>query len=1092
MPRAKRAPVVLPPPASDSENYPGSEPKKRKRRTPAEKMADDAALKVERQRKAKERKEAARIKAEQKQADREKAKAEKDAAKVKAGTDKTNTKAASATGKKAAARSKKSTGQEKTKDVLLGDETSASKKVAELEQKLAQAEADKNQGRITNIAQLQPPRPPVRQNSSADLHSAADVEGSDRATAGNTLVHDADEHHTLDPSSDVSMFSNKSMTDRELSTLSELSGDLSTEAVPLKKTKLAQTNDMSFPSPSEERVAQCEPLSIKDIDRTYMSEDEDKTPRADKPGKTTYAREEVLQVVDPVHGEFQIHQSTKWGVDGHSSHSPLVQTTRRAPFAATPTPLPRLDVHRYAPRASDTVLGNRSSADQKKTPRWLESSFFDSGDEDTEWYSALRSPVKTTAARAAQSKAYTVKDSTAGITGDSDSDSLSEQDEERPVTARQKPSRRHMNRIDDDEDYPQGHQYTCDEESPPAFVGDNSYSKRPDHAESLQLHQKEYLRPLNDCDGRDAAQARDHPPQSQRDSRRDQRAQHQDGHNAAQDHRSITRGSLGGFQGRQHDVRDSVKESRGIPPGHRGGLQDGRGVLRDRLDIYQDRRHDSQDLGGVSQDRGGILYDRRDIVQGQQGEHQDRLTALKNRRGILRDDSQDHRDGPPGSHAVVQDWRDSQRARMADQQGGILAARSTRSIATPTNDDLIAPPPGSDRWTTDMMAPGVSERLNEDIIPSKVISKKKQASKKHVPKSFTPEAPDTAGRPGSPPAATVDFFDEDDLDSETRSEITDEAGPRKKKRVTIADLPGGIGHDVRWNKTFIPTIYNYVATRRDPWTIGDEDFVPVLQELYNSVFRNDYNEYQVKAKDAIYIMTHKRLHDWRNGLGSAAIHVLEAHWQSPPGKFTTYSQRQAYAADAVKDYKFSFAQTYGNGDPSEWDGLLQGALILKTLAFHYSIVKHATIVPISAALHQGHDKAPVGAIGLAACAVERILRKWQRKEVKVTSTGEVKILPSNLSEEGSSNKATRGKASEKQRSKGIDEDATGSSFSAGDYGKKTRGWSRCAEQLDQTEVEDLIQSALQIAGGLARRYRAVEAYDSDEDERALLAVRRKK
>ncbi|TFK48663.1 hypothetical protein OE88DRAFT_1737448 [Heliocybe sulcata] len=903
MPRAKKAPAV-PPPASDSENHPGSEPKKRKRRIPAEKMADDAALKVERQRKAEERKEAARIKAEQKQADRNKAKAEKDAAKVKAGADRTNTKAASTTSRKASTRSKKSTGQEKTKDVLLGDETLVSKKVAELEQKLAQAEADKNQGHITNIAQLQPPRPPVRQISVADLHSAADTEGSDHAAAGNTVlavVTDASEHHSLDPSSDISMSSNKSMTDRELLMLSELSGDLSTDAVPLKKAKLAQTNDMSFPSPSEE------------IDRAYMSEDEEKMPRAGKPGKATYAG----GVVDPVHSELQIHQSMNWGVDSHSSHLPLVQTTCRAPLAAIPTPFPRLDVHGYAPKVSDTVLGNRSAADQKAPP-WLESNIFDSGDEDVERYSALCSPVKPMTAHTAQLKAYAVKDGTASITGDSDSGSPSEQDEEPPLTARPKPSQHHVNHIDDDEDYPQRH--PCNDDSP-TFVGDCN-SKRPD-AESLQRHRKEYLRPENDRDGRGAAQARDHPPQSQHDYRQDQRAQHQDGRNAAQDHRSINRGSLGGFQGRQ----DVVQGKRGSLQGRHedlqtmskraeaSSLQDSRGVLHDCIDIYQDPQQDSQDPRGVSQGHGDIPYDRCNIVQGQQGGYRDKLAASKDCQGILHDDSQDRWDGCPGSRAAVQGWHDFQRAQMTDQQDGILAAGSTRSVPTSADDDLIVPPPGPNRRTTDMMAPGVNEQSNEDIITSKAVSKKKQASRKHVPRSVTPEAPDTAGRPGSLPAATVDFFNEDDLDSETRSEVTDEAGPRKKKHVTIADLPGGIGHDVRWNKMFIPTIYSYVTTCRDPWTIGDEDLVPVLQELYNSVFRNDYNEYQVKAKDAIYIMMHKRLHDWRNGLGSAAIQVLEAHWQSPPGKFTTYSQRQAYAADAIKDYKFSFAQTYGNGNP---------------------------------------------------------------------------------------------------------------------------------------------------------------------------------
>ncbi|TFK52050.1 hypothetical protein OE88DRAFT_1644628 [Heliocybe sulcata] len=1050
MPRARKAAVVRPPPLDpetflEPEGTQLEEPKKRKRRTAAEREADDAALKVECQRKADEKKEAARLKAAQKQADKDKAKAQKDAAKAKMDTGKANAKTGSRSGRSIATRSKHSTELQYTQEVLLADETSAAKKVADLEQKLAQDVANKNQGRITNIAQLQPPR--LSGPVGAASGNAPEIPLADAAV---------DKHGTLDPSSDISMLSDNSLTQMELSIMSGLGGNLSTEATQPKKARLAQTDDTS-----QEQVA------LRDgdrIGRTPVSEEDEGTP-ATKPGKAISACVDFF----PVRNKHLDDLPARRSFDGHSSHSPLVQSVRRASLAATPTLLARLNVHGYAPSASTTTRDDGSVPDRHPA-LWTDSNFLESGDEDVEHYSALHSPLKTPAARTAQSKALAVKEGTHNIE-DSDSDSSRDlgnhQDEERGVAAHQRPRRHHIDYADDDEDHLRQHRYPRDERSTANVVGDVIELRPPYHADSRLLTQKEYQRPQKRQD--------EHVPTpfEQRSSGRDWR----------------------------DELQDCLHNRRDFPQG-RHERWDMHSVGQDLCNIAQDSLDGSRGTGDVAQDRRGMAQSRSNMhqapcedAQARRDNHEESRGITQNRRGVIkthRHVSQERHDNPQGvsrDHRInmhdhrndLHDHRIAPQDRCDTHESQPEVGGNTRVVSASIEREPVPLPADLVRRTTDMMVPGVNEHSDEEKIPSRVTSKRRQAQKKREIKSSTPEVVDMNGRSRSP--TTVDFFDEEELDCETRSEATDESGSRKKKHVTISDLPGGIGHDVRWNKMFIPTVYNYVATHRDPWTISDEDFVPVLQEVYNSVFRDDYGTYQVKAKDAIYTMTHKRLHDWRNGLGNAAIQVLEAYWNSQQGKFTTYSERQAYAADAVKNYKFSFAQTNSSGSPQDWDGLLQGALIVRTLAFHYSIVKQATICPISATVHQGRDKAPVGAIGLAACVVERILRKWQRKEVTVLNTGEVKVLPSNVRDGGLSDKATRGK---------TNEDVSGSSFSAGDYGKKTRGWSKCAEQLDGTEIGDLIQSAVQIAGGVARHYKGLEAYDSDEDERALLAVRRRK
>ncbi|KZT24608.1 hypothetical protein NEOLEDRAFT_1135044 [Neolentinus lepideus HHB14362 ss-1] len=62
-------------------------------------------------------------------------------------------------------------------------------------------------------------------------------------------------------------------------------------------------------------------------------------------------------------------------------------------------------------------------------------------------------------------------------------------------------------------------------------------------------------------------------------------------------------------------------------------------------------------------------------------------------------------------------------------------------------------------------------------------------------------------------------------------------------------------------------------------------------------------------------------------------------------------------------------------------------------------------------------------------------------------------------------------------------------FGSKDYRNKTRGWTRCAEDLPSEELQPLITAAMSAAGATARRLPILKVYDSDEDPRAMLAGR---
>ncbi|KZT29787.1 hypothetical protein NEOLEDRAFT_1144879 [Neolentinus lepideus HHB14362 ss-1] len=232
----------------------------------------------------------------------------------------------------------------------------------------------------------------------------------------------------------------------------------------------------------------------------------------------------------------------------------------------------------------------------------------------------------------------------------------------------------------------------------------------------------------------------------------------------------------------------------------------------------------------------------------------------------------------------------------------------------------------------------------------------------------------------------VDILDEDSDIVELESDVsgaTKVAQGSRKVKATNKDLPYDIGHSNLWLNIFIPAAVRFVSMLVNPWSLEDKELVPFLQAAYNCVFRETFGPYEVQAKDVLYSRVGQKLYEWRNGFGNTAIAVLDSVWCSDPHKYEHHSERIKYAAYQREHWRFIYID-YSNPDRKKWTGALASPLIAQTLAHHYSFVRLAPFIEIDGyeELSERNYK-PIGAIALAAAAMERALDLWKGNHVGV-------------------------------------------------------------------------------------------------------------
>ncbi|KAI0654345.1 hypothetical protein C8Q70DRAFT_1058588 [Cubamyces menziesii] len=222
-----------------------------------------------------------------------------------------------------------------------------------------------------------------------------------------------------------------------------------------------------------------------------------------------------------------------------------------------------------------------------------------------------------------------------------------------------------------------------------------------------------------------------------------------------------------------------------------------------------------------------------------------------------------------------------------------------------------------------------------------------------------------------------------------------------KRKWTTGDLPPGAQNDDRWNSRFVPTLYEYQGSRHDPWTFGDASSVDVVQAIWDKVY-GDSLPHKVVSNDNVHGLAIQKIYDWRSGIASAAIAVFERCFNaSERTKYTVDRAHKKAAIEAARSafcIKIHHAWGFVYRDPLEKTypghkrkGLFHSPFVLPIILQHLQQTKNSISVP---ELYRPDDKEypmspdrPIGAIGLIAAAVERVVCLWMSSEIVLRHDG---------------------------------------------------------------------------------------------------------
>ncbi|KAI5995420.1 hypothetical protein EDD15DRAFT_2195446 [Pisolithus albus] len=175
------------------------------------------------------------------------------------------------------------------------------------------------------------------------------------------------------------------------------------------------------------------------------------------------------------------------------------------------------------------------------------------------------------------------------------------------------------------------------------------------------------------------------------------------------------------------------------------------------------------------------------------------------------------------------------------------------------------------------------------------------------------------------------------------------SGSGANKKYINSDLPAGATNDNAWRWLFISTLAHFAASYDNPWTIPDDKFKNMLQEIWDTVYWEKV-VYTVVTRGPVYSLAKQGLNNWWAGFAAAAVAVI-----------TTFFTHDA-------DFDDLTTQNRGT-DNKTWTGLWRAPFILQTFAHHFNFIQGHTDVPM---LSEDFSE-PCTALALASAAVCRTL-----------------------------------------------------------------------------------------------------------------------
>ncbi|KAI5984034.1 hypothetical protein EDD15DRAFT_2375581 [Pisolithus albus] len=210
------------------------------------------------------------------------------------------------------------------------------------------------------------------------------------------------------------------------------------------------------------------------------------------------------------------------------------------------------------------------------------------------------------------------------------------------------------------------------------------------------------------------------------------------------------------------------------------------------------------------------------------------------------------------------------------------------------------------------------------------------------------------------------------------------SGSGANKKYINSDLPAGATNDNAWQRLFISTLAHFAAGYDNPWTIPDDKFKNVLQEIWDTVYWEKV-VYTVVTGGPVYSLAKQGLNNWRAGFAAAAVAVITTFF-AHDADFDDLTTRIKFAKAMLKKNRFLFSQNRGT-DNKTWTGLWRAPFILQTFAHHFNFIQGHTDVPM---LSEDFSE-PCTALALASAAVCRTLSLIAEGHMsfKITQPGDV-------------------------------------------------------------------------------------------------------
>ncbi|OBZ65333.1 hypothetical protein A0H81_14683 [Grifola frondosa] len=229
-----------------------------------------------------------------------------------------------------------------------------------------------------------------------------------------------------------------------------------------------------------------------------------------------------------------------------------------------------------------------------------------------------------------------------------------------------------------------------------------------------------------------------------------------------------------------------------------------------------------------------------------------------------------------------------------------------------------------------------------------------------------------------------------DSDVQVKIEESDEIKPSdtskdSKDSEGTYKMPPELSH--RFKRRFMPTVIKLVGRLNNLWSFVElgakqlDASIQFLEILWFEIYGPAIPVPQ-PIKPFCKLVT-QELAQWRSAMASAALRLLHDFFLTDPTTAFNNEERADEAQDMLRDLWFLFEKARSK----PYTGLFRSAFILRTVT-HFLSSTHGAI-EFSDHNIISVNVLPVGAIALAAAAVERAVWLWAEEHVTVSSSGQV-------------------------------------------------------------------------------------------------------